>query len=50
MMPESRGKVFLLGNWDAGIEIPDPYKRGRRFYEQAYGLIAKSVDSWLKYF
>ncbi|ACC72433.1 low molecular weight protein-tyrosine-phosphatase [Paraburkholderia phymatum] len=47
MMPEVRGKVFLLGKWDAGIEIPDPYRRDRRRYEHIYGLIEKTVESWL---
>jgi protein-tyrosine phosphatase len=44
--PQARGKIFLLGHWQGGTPIPDPYGRDRAAFEQAYQLIDAAVDSW----
>lgn len=44
--PQASGKVFLLGHWDEGREIPDPYRRDREVFEQVYTMIEQGVRSW----
>ena len=48
MAPEVSGKAFLLGKWMDNQEIPDPYKRSREVYEQAYEMMAKAIAAWVK--
>jgi len=43
--PLARGKVFRLGAV-AGIDIPDPYRRGRPAFEQALQLIEAGANAW----
>jgi protein-tyrosine phosphatase len=43
--PAVRGKTFLLGHWSKQ-EIPDPYKRDQRVWDQAVGLIEAGVAAW----
>ena len=45
--PAARGKTHLLGHWNNGVEIPDPYRKGEAAYELAYGLIEQSVEEWV---
>jgi protein-tyrosine phosphatase len=47
--PEASGKTLLFGKWDAGVDIPDPYRQQRPAFEHVYGLIARAADSWLRY-
>lgn len=44
--PEVSGKVFLLGHWDGGANIPDPYRRGTEVFEQVYRLLDKAAEAW----
>ncbi|MDE1167873.1 MAG: low molecular weight phosphotyrosine protein phosphatase [Pseudomonas sp.] len=46
LSPEARGKVFLLGNWQARREIADPYGQGRAAFVHAYHLIEQAVSAW----
>lgn len=45
--PAVRGKTFLLGHWSRQ-EVPDPYKRSQRAWDQALALIDDGVAGWLK--
>lgn len=49
MAPEVSGKVFLLDRWSGGRDIPDPYRRPRSAYEQAYSMIEQGIEGWLRY-
>ena len=44
---ESRGKVFLLGHWDA-MEIPDPFQKDFAFYKEVMLMIKQGLGSWGK--
>ena len=44
--PSARGKVHLLGHWNGGIEIPDPYKQNDTAYDRAIELIQQGVSAW----
>lgn len=44
-LPELTNKVHRLGKWD-GYDIPDPYNRPKRAYEQSLNLIIQGIDSW----
>lgn len=46
LVPTARGKVHLLGRWNQGVEIPDPWRQGDEAYVHALGLIQQSVDAW----
>ena len=46
LVPSARGKVHLLGKWQQGIEIPDPYHQGNAAFEQAHDLIQYTVEDW----
>ncbi len=45
MSPVARGKVHLLGRW-RNIEVPDPYHKPRKAFEEALSLIETSVHDW----
>lgn len=45
--PASTGKTFLLGRWQGGFEIPDPYGRPRETFEHVYRLVDLAVHRWL---
>lgn len=45
--PTVRGKTFLLGHWSKQ-EIPDPYKRNQRAWDEAVALIDAGVEAWSK--
>lgn len=45
--PAVRGKTFLLGHWHKQ-EIPDPYRRDQRVWDNALALIDAGVDAWAK--
>lgn len=48
ILPEARGKVFLLGKWQDDREINDPYKQGKPAFVHAYALIDEAVNAWAK--
>lgn len=45
--PTARGKVFLLGHWSNGKEVPDPFRRSDEMFEQVYQTIDEMVGQWL---
>ncbi len=44
--PQLTGKTFLLGHFENGQQIPDPYKMGQAMHLRAAELILKNVDNW----
>ena len=46
--PTARGKVYLLGHWDGGKDVPDPYQRPDAVYDEALTLIDQALASWVK--
>jgi protein-tyrosine phosphatase len=49
LMPEARGKVFLLDKWLGDRDVPDPYGQPRSVFERVYEMIMGGVDSWMAY-
>ncbi|GLQ51930.1 hypothetical protein GCM10010872_33790 [Dyella flava] len=49
LAPEASGKLFLLDKWHDDSDVPDPYRKSRRVFEDAYALIERGVSSWLRY-
>ena len=47
--PEARGKIYLLDKWLDGRDVPDPYRKKRPVFEQIHEMIARGVDSWMRY-
>ncbi len=43
--PSARGKVYRLGNW-GGFDIPDPYRKEMKDFEDALALIEQGVNDW----
>lgn len=43
--PLARGKLFRLGDI-ARVDIPDPYRRGRAAFDQAFQLIDAGAKAW----
>jgi protein-tyrosine phosphatase len=50
LIPSTRGRVFLLGNWrpEPGREIPDPFRKGPDAFNTALEQISRSVQDWLQ--
>lgn len=46
--PHARGRAFLLGHWDAGSEVPDPYGGSLDNFRQAYELAQPLATSWVQ--
>lgn len=46
-LPSMCGRVHRLGKW-GGFDIPDPFKRPREIFEQAFVLIDQGVDEWYR--
>lgn len=44
--PAVTGKTFLLGRWQGGFEIPDPYGRPRETFEHVYHMVELAVHRW----
>jgi len=40
------GRVYRLGHF-GGFDVPDPYGRGRRAYEETLQLIEQGIDDWM---
>ena len=47
LVPEARGKIFLLDHWVSRRDIPDPYMQERGDFVRVFGMIEEGVDSWL---
>ncbi len=47
LAPEVRGKSFLIGKWQKGLEIADPYRRPRKMFQHTYDHLSRCVDDWL---
>jgi protein-tyrosine phosphatase len=45
--PHLGGKTFLLGYFEAGKEIPDPYRRGLAMHQHMVALVLDSVSHWV---
>ena len=41
----ARGRVYRFGHW-RGMDVPDPYRRGRSAFEHALDLIEQGVADW----
>ncbi len=46
--PHLLGKTFLMGQFLDGIDIPDPYRRGKAMHFRAADLILQCSDLWGK--
>lgn len=46
--PHFTGKTFLLGQFENGKEIPDPYKRGMALHLRAVEMILESTGHWAR--
>lgn len=46
--PHARGRVFLLGHWNDGAEVPDPYGHSLASFRKAYELLWPFAQSWVK--
>ena len=44
--PQARGRVFLMGHWSDGAEVPDPYRHPVEAFQSAFSLISKYVTEW----
>jgi protein-tyrosine phosphatase len=49
LVPSSKGRVFLLGHWQAPspLEIPDPFGQGPEAFRAAFQDITHCVRGWL---
>ena len=43
--PTARGKIYRLGEW-RDIDIPDPYRKPKKAFEEVLTLIEQGVDDW----
>jgi protein-tyrosine phosphatase len=43
--PHSRGKVFCLAD-SAGLDVPDPYRRGPAAFRTAFSIIEAGAAQW----
>jgi protein-tyrosine phosphatase len=44
--PQFLGKTFLLGHFEKGKEIPDPYRRGAALHLRMAELVQDSAQHW----
>lgn len=45
--PHARGRIFLLGHWSEGTEVPDPYGRDLDAFRLAFSRIRDYCDAWI---
>ncbi|MFM0431042.1 low molecular weight phosphotyrosine protein phosphatase [Paraburkholderia aspalathi] len=46
--PVLTGRVYKLGHHE-NIDIPDPYRKGQKAFEQSLNLIDTSIERWTQY-
>lgn len=46
--PAISGKVMLLGKWQEGLEINDPYKKSDEAFEAVFGQIEQACELWAR--
>jgi protein-tyrosine phosphatase len=44
--PEASGKILLLGKWQGGIDIPDPYRKSNEVFSHVFNQVEKNTISW----
>ena len=49
MIPQSRGRVHLLGKWNENEEIADPYRKPEAHFVAALSAIERGIHAWEKY-
>lgn len=47
-LPMARGRIYLMTRWLDDAEVADPYRHGRRAFEQTYAVLDRSVDAWIE--
>lgn len=45
--PQTRGKVFRLGEWTSS-EIHDPYRKNKEYFTRALSLIEDAAKTWVE--
>lgn len=48
LSPESRGKVFLLGQGQAQPDIADPYRHERAVFERTFDQLQQACNAWVR--
>ena len=46
--PQFSGKTLLLGHFEKGKSIPDPYRMGMGMHQRAVEMIRESVPLWVE--
>lgn len=46
--PQFLGKTFLIGHFDDGRQVPDPYRQAMGMHAQAVDIILQCSESWAK--
>lgn len=46
--PQFSGKTLLLGHFEKGKSIPDPYRMGMGMHQRAVEMIRESVPLWVQ--
>lgn len=44
--PSAHGKTMLFGHWQAGAEVPDPYRLSSDVYQHVYQLLSQNAQAW----
>lgn len=45
-LPSATGKTFLLGKWQGGFEIPDPFGKSRETFDHLYRAVDMAARHW----
>lgn len=45
-LPSATGKTFLLGKWQGGFEVPDPFGKSRETFEHVYRAVELAARRW----
>ena len=45
-LPSAAGKTFLLGKWQGGFEVPDPFGKSRETFEHLYRTVEIASRHW----
>ncbi|HEV8694732.1 MAG TPA: low molecular weight phosphotyrosine protein phosphatase, partial [Lysobacter sp.] len=44
--PAATGKTFLLGRWQGGFEIPDPFGKPQESFDHVYRMVDLAIHRW----